>query len=256
MTKPVLYIKDAFIAFGSKTILDEVELCVYKHDKIALIGKNGEGKSTLMKIISGIYELDGGELWQLPGTRVGYLPQDFDYANKDITAYNYLNNMIAKDDESSHDFKIEIVTEPLGIDLQKNLKDCSGGEMRRVYLAGALINNPDILLLDEPTNHLDIATIEWLENYIKSYKKSIICISHDRAFLAKTTNKMVYLDRGKLHSSNKGYAHFDKWYEDLLEAENKALEKLEKKLDDEEMWKLKGVTARRKRNQLNLTAIS
>ncbi|MFN8912279.1 MAG: ABC-F family ATP-binding cassette domain-containing protein, partial [Alphaproteobacteria bacterium] len=228
-----------------------IEFSIYEGDKIALIGKNGEGKSTLMKMIAGIHEPDGGLIWTMPGIKVGYLPQNFDYS-KDKKTYEYIGESLEKTGEDLT-YKIDMLAEPLGIDKNKRLSQLSGGELRRVYLAKALLDEPDLLMLDEPTNHLDIATIEWLEGYVNSYQGAMCLISHDRTFLANVSQKMMWIDRGDIHIAKKGYKYFEEWSIELLEQEQREVERLRRKLTEEEQWKIQGVTARRKRNQKRLS---
>ncbi|MGV2432104.1 MAG UNVERIFIED_CONTAM: ATP-binding cassette domain-containing protein [Rickettsiaceae bacterium] len=152
-------------------------------------------------------------------------------------------------------FKADIIIQQLGLDPKASVANLSGGQIRRTYLAKALVEEPEILLLDEPTNHLDIALIEWLEEYIKNYSGAVICISHDRAFLNNVTNKIWWLDRGILRKSDKGFKHFEEWQDKVLAIEESSLKKLEKKMQVENVWLHQGVTARRKRNQGRLAQL-
>ncbi len=246
---PIYYIKSGNLNFAEKIILKDVEIYLYPGDKICLIGRNGCGKSSLLKIIIGDYELDKGELFQSPKTTIDYLTQDIN-TNLNQTIYDFILSQFI--DAATNKYQADIILEKLGLDGDINLSNASGGQLRRAYLAKVLVMQPDILLLDEPTNHLDIATIEWLEEYVKNYQGAIICISHDRAFLSNVTNKIWWLDRGKLRTSDKGFKYFDQWQEIITEQEEASLKKLNKKLDVENSWLSTGVTARRKRNQKRL----
>lgn len=249
MTTPIYYIKHGNLNFTDKAILPDLELYIYKGDKICLIGKNGCGKSSLMKVISGNYELDSGELFHDSRTKIDYLHQEVK-TNLNITIYDFILHQFTEHDIDQ--YKIDIILEKLQLDKNSNLADCSGGQIRRASLAKALVSEPDILLLDEPTNHLDISTIEWLEDFVKSYAGAIICVSHDRTFLTNVTNKIWWLDRGNLRKSDKGFKYFEEWQDIVIEQEEAILRKLNKKLDTENDWLQTGVTARRKRNQKRL----
>ncbi|XVN41488.1 MAG: ABC-F family ATP-binding cassette domain-containing protein [Rickettsia endosymbiont of Argas persicus] len=250
---PIYYIKNGNLSFADKIILSDLELYLYKGDKICLIGRNGCGKSSLMKVISEDYELDNGELFKDPAITIGYLKQDI-AIKLNSTVYDFILN--AKYNEKEIDkYQIDIILEKLQIKGTDSLCTYSGGQLRRASLAKALISEPEILLLDEPTNHLDIETIEWLEGFVKSYNGAIICVSHDRTFLSNVTNKIWWLDRGLLRKSDKGFKYFDEWQNIIIEQEEAILRKLNKKLAQENDWLNAGVTARRKRNQKRLAQL-
>lgn len=257
MTAPVLYLKNVSFSFGGKELFNDIDLMLYPGDKCALVGRNGEGKSTLLKLVCEEIHPDIGTYWKAPGLRIGYLPQN----NKEeveagLSTLQYLQKaqieLLEGEDVSDKQYKIDQVAGPLGVDYTKTLDQLSGGELKRVQLAKALLDHPDVLLLDEPTNHLDISTIEWLESFIASYNGSLVCISHDRTFLGNISNRMIWVDRGKIWTVDRSYKEFDKWYEQILEQENKELDRLKRKLSEEELWKQQGITARRKRNQRRL----
>lgn len=247
MSAPIYYIKNGHLGFGDKTLLANAELYVKREDRICLIGRNGCGKSSLMKVITGQYELDGGKCYMEPGMKIGYLQQDI----KNTTTGTILDFVMAGL-EPDEQYKADIVLNELQISGDLEMPNLSGGQFRRACLARALVQEPDILLLDEPTNHLDIELIEWLEGYIKSYPGAVICISHDRAFLNNVTNKIWWLDRTNLRKSEKGFKFFEDWQETVLQIEEAELLKLSKKMDTENVWLSQGVTARRKRNQRRL----
>ncbi|XVN43348.1 MAG: ABC-F family ATP-binding cassette domain-containing protein [Candidatus Rickettsia vulgarisii] len=249
MTTPIYYIKNGNLNFADKTILSDLELYIHRGNKICLIGRNGCGKSSLMKVISGNYELDSGELFHDSSTTIDYLHQEVK-TNLNISIYDFILDQFAENNVDQ--YKIDIILEKLHLDKNSNLSDCSGGQIRRASLAKALVSEPDILLLDEPTNHLDISTIEWLEDFVKSYAGAIICVSHDRTFLTNVTNKIWWLDRDNLRKSDKGFKYFEEWQGLVIEQEEAILRKLNKKLDIENDWLQTGVTARRKRNQKRL----
>lgn len=246
---PIYYIKNGNLHFADKILFSNLELYIYTGDKICLIGRNGCGKSSLMKVISGNYELDSGELFHDSSIKIDYLNQDV-RPNINMLVYDFVLQQLANTETDQ--YKVDIILDKLQLDKNNNLSNCSGGQIRRAHLAKALVSKPDILLLDEPTNHLDITTIEWLEDYVKSYQGAIICISHDKTFLSNVTNKIWWLDRGNLRKSDKGFKYFDEWQEIVIEQEEVILRKLNKKLDSENNWLNAGVTARRKRNQKRL----
>ncbi|PCJ29418.1 MAG: ABC transporter ATP-binding protein [Rickettsiales bacterium] len=242
---PIFYIKGGILNFGDKNIFSELELYVSKGDRICLVGKNGCGKSSLMKIIDGEYELDSGELFQDPVVNVGYLKQDVK-ERPECTIYDFV--MSGFKDPENNKYHADIILKQMEIDGTLMFNNCSGGQVRRVCLAKTLIDKPDILLLDEPTNHLDIKAIEWLETYLKGYEGAVICISHDRMFQENITNKVWWIDRGVLRKSNKGFKHYDQWHQEIIESEEAVLHKMNRKLNAEKSWLQGGVTGRRKRN--------
>ncbi len=242
----LLTVQDGLIRFGDKTLFEDLSFNIRQGEKVCLIGKNGAGKSTLMNIITGARELDEGMRWQLQGSTIGYLQQEIiPKPNQTVRDFIFeaLNNQ-----DGSHDYKIEIVVEPLQIHLDDKMTNLSGGQLRRAALARALVEEPDILLLDEPTNHLDLDIIEWLENYLKSYAGAIVCISHDKAFLGNVSEKVFWLDRGKLKICPRSFSFFEEWSGMLLEQEERELHNRQKVLDQEVEWASRGVKARRKRN--------
>lgn len=251
MSSSIYYIKGGSLSFGGKELFSEMEFFLNKTDRICLIGKNGCGKSSLMKIISNIYELDAGETYIDPYCRIGYLEQDMKLVSKG----NVRDFVIADLKDEKKKFKSDIILHQLGLSGKEECKNLSGGQIRRTYLAKALLEEPEILLLDEPTNHLDIALIEWLEDYIKSYRGAVICISHDRTFLNNVTNKIWWLDRCHLRKSDKGFKYFEEWQEEILQIEESSLHKLTKKMKVEEIWLNQGISARRKRNQGRLSQL-
>ena len=248
----ILSIKEAMVRFKDKPIFEDLNFNLHQKSRIALVGKNGSGKTTLMKMIAGEIELEGGERWLENKIEIGYLNQEFiNLSNKNIL--QELISTINHDEEKK--FKIDIITEALNINLKSKLIDLSGGQLRKVGLAKALINEPDILLLDEPTNHLDLEVIEWLENYLNKYNGTIICVSHDRTFLSNVTNKVFWIDRGNLKISPKGFKFFDEWSQSLLEQEEKELRNRKQSLSVDIEWASKGVKARVKRNVRRLEQI-
>ncbi|MDE1901966.1 MAG: ATP-binding cassette domain-containing protein [Alphaproteobacteria bacterium] len=242
----LLAVQDGVIRYGDKPLFEGLSFNIRDGEKTCLIGKNGAGKTTLMNIITGARELDEGTRWQLQGATVGYLQQDI-VPREGQTVRDFIFAALNNQD-GSHDYKIEIVVEPLQLHLDDKMTNLSGGQLRRAALARALVEEPDILLLDEPTNHLDLDIIEWLENYLKSYRGAMLCISHDKSFLAAVSQQVYWLDRGKLKICPRGFGFFEEWAAMQLEQEDRELHNRQKVLDIEVEWASRGVKARRKRN--------
>ncbi len=247
MQEPPIYtLKGISLAFGDNQLFEDVELFINRGDKISLIGRNGSGKSTLLKIIAGVIEPDAGEVFVQPNIKITYMPQEPNFAK-----YETLRDVVYSGvggDFEKNGYKADVWIEKLGILSKQQTTKASGGELRKAALAKALVDDPDILLLDEPTNHLDIKTIEILEKVISGFKGAVVLISHDRMFLEQTSSSTFWLDRGKMHRSNKGFKFFEEWQEQIINQELIEQANLNKKIMEETEWLQKGVTARRKRN--------
>ncbi len=240
-------LREVEIKFGKKVIFQDLNLNLHKGDMIALVGKNGVGKTTLMKTIYGDQDLDAGELWNYPGLKVGYFNQKFEKLDNKTIEENFSDLL----NEQNKHF-VDIFCNKLNLDKLANVEDLSGGQKRKVYLIRTLLKDSDVLLLDEPTNHLDLQCIEWLESYLRNLNKTIICVSHDRTFLSNFTNKVFWIDRGKLRVSPRGFKDFDKWSEELLDQEHRELRNRKQFVNIELEWANKGVKARVKRNEKRL----
>ena len=240
----IFSLRETSVSFGKKIIFDNLDVNIHRKDLIALIGKNGVGKSTLMRIISDKQDLDQGEVWKLNNIRVSFFSQKFEL-EESYSIENELLNILDIEEDS---FKIDIFCNNLQLNKKDIIKNLSGGQKRRVGLIKSLINESDILLLDEPTNHLDLECIIWLENYLKTFKGSIICVSHDRTFLSNFTNKVFWLDRGNLRVSPSGFKNFDRWSQEMFEQEARELKNRKQFVNIEVEWANKGVKARVKRN--------
>ena len=244
---PVYTLRNISLSFGDNRLFEDVTLAVNKGDKICLVGRNGSGKSTLLKVIAGLITPDGGEIFVQPGVVVSYMPQE-----PDLSAFATLKEAVLsgldKDETGANTYLADILLDKLKIDGALSPASASGGECRKAALARALVNNPDILLLDEPTNHLDITTIETLEDIIKDFRGAVIVISHDRMFLKDVSTATFWLDRGRMHLSNKGFSFFESWQEEIINQEIINQNTLNKKIAEETEWLHKGVTARRRRN--------
>lgn len=244
----ILSLHDAYVTFGVKPLFEELSFVIHEGDKICLVGKNGAGKTTLMQLISGARELDGGKRWSEPGLHVGYLTQD---AAPQVgkTVFDYVFEGLPEDQQNDdYAYKVDVILEPLGLKADTITDTLSGGQIRRAALARALVEEPDILMLDEPTNHLDLGAIEWLESFLKQYRGTLLCVSHDKTFLANISNKIFWLDRGHIRVCPKGFGYFDEWSTMLIEQEARELAKRQKLVDQEVEWANRGVKARRKRN--------
>jgi len=240
----IFSLRDVNIKFGKKEIFNGLNLNIHRNDLIALVGKNGVGKTTLMKIIMGNQEIDNGELWSYPNLKITYFTQNFKI-NFSKTVEEEMMNVILKEDEK---FKIDIYCDNLNLNKKDKIENLSGGQKRRIALAKSLIPDSDIVLLDEPTNHLDLECIQWLENHLRELKKVMLCVSHDRTFLSNFTNKVFWLDRGDLKVSPKGFKNFDSWSEELLNQEARELRNRKQFVNLEVEWAQRGVKARVKRN--------
>lgn len=272
---------------GDQKILDETSLAIENNERICLIGRNGAGKSTLLKLITGEIEADSGEIQKQGNIRISQLAQCLPEA-LDFTVHEYVLEGLQdlrvnldtyhelsqqKLDKASlrelenlqHDIeahggwnldqRVNTILSELGLPAETRLGELSGGWRRRVSLARALVNNPDLLLLDEPTNHLDISTIQWLENRINGFSGSILFVTHDRAFLKRIANRIIELDRGRLSSWPGGYEQYLIKKEKFLEDEAKHNSLFDKRLAEEEIWIRQGIKARRTRNEGRVRAL-
>jgi ATP-binding cassette subfamily F protein uup len=251
MAPPLIQLKDIALTFGGTPLLEGVELSVSAGERVALVGRNGSGKSTLLKIAAGMIEADRGTRFVQPGATVRYLPQEPDFAGA-ASVLDYVEAGLGPGDD--HHRANALVGE-LGLSGSEDPANISGGEARRAALARVLAPSPDILLLDEPTNHLDLPTIEWLERTLAAMRTALVVISHDRRFLANLTRATVWLDRGLTRRTERGFAAFEAWRDEVLAEEETTQHKLDRKIVAEEHWLRYGVTARRKRNVRRLGAL-
>lgn len=289
----LVQLKNIHLAFGVAPILDGVNFSLEHGERVCLIGRNGEGKSTLLKLISKDLQPDDGEVLIKDGLCISMLAQDVPNqsdsvldvvmgGNEEIAtalkAYHQASDACAAGDASacnrmSHlqhtldtlqgwDFerKARALIDSMGLDADVRLDSLSGGRKRRVLLARALVVEPDILLLDEPTNHLDIQSIDWLENFLLSERLTVLFITHDRKFVDKLATRIIELDRGQLSSYDvsqgaKGYARYQELKELELASEQKSFAEFDKKLAQEEAWIRQGIKARRTRNEGRVRAL-
>jgi ATP-binding cassette subfamily F protein uup len=246
---PLLALRSAGLQFDGRSLFSDVSVALGTGDRVCLVGRNGTGKSTLLKALAGQIELDSGSLFRQPGARVAYVPQQPDF-DASLTAAEFIAQGLSPDSEAAaRGHLIEAALAEAGVAAERPLVNLSGGESRRVSLAQALIGDPDILLLDEPTNHLDIAAVEWLEELLTAHRAGLLLISHDRAFLKRLSHRTLWLDRGSLREHDQGYSGFEEWSEGILAAESAAEARLDKQIARETIWSREGISARRKRNQ-------
>jgi ATP-binding cassette subfamily F protein uup len=250
MAAPVLAFENLGLVQGSGWLFRGLDLFVAPRDRLALIGRNGAGKTTLLKCLAGLIETDEGRRTIQPGVKVVLLEQD-----PRVEGFATLRDFALNGSDAPPAHEVDAIASQIGIDLDREAATASGGERRRAAIARALAQDPQVLLLDEPTNHLDLAAIEWLEDWLSRYSGAFIAISHDRTFLKRLTRSSLWLERGSLRRAEIGFGGFEAWTEKVFEEEARNAERLDAKLKLEEHWLLRGVTARRRRNQGRLTKL-
>ncbi|MEQ1550053.1 ABC-F family ATP-binding cassette domain-containing protein [Sphingorhabdus sp.] len=247
---PILSWENLGLQQGSGWLFRDLDMAIGPRDRLALIGRNGAGKTTMLRLIAGDVEADKGTRSVQPGTRIVMLEQD-----PFFTGYDTLLDFALSGKDAPPQHEVEAIAGQLGIDLSRKADSASGGERRRAALAKALASEPDLLLLDEPTNHLDLAAIDWLEDWLSRYKGAFVVISHDRTFLTRLTKATLWIDRGSMRRKDIGFGGYDAWTEQVYAEEARAADKLDAKLKIEAHWLERGVTARRKRNQGRLAKL-
>ncbi|KAA1155162.1 ABC transporter ATP-binding protein [Pseudoalteromonas sp. FUC4] len=280
----LIRILKAQLAFGTHALLNKADAVIESGERVCVVGRNGAGKSTLLKVLDGQVVLDDGEINQLGGIRISRLEQDppkgasgtvFDYVaqgmpeianllidfhhvsnelqtqctDKLLNKLERLSNQLEAADGWRFDSRIQLVLTQLELTPEAKLESLSGGWLRKVALARALVSEPDLLLLDEPTNHLDMASVMWLEQFLKEFKGGIVFISHDRAFIRAVATRILDLDRGKLISYPGDYATYLEQKAHDLKVEEAQNALFDKRLAEEETWIRQGVKARRTRNE-------
>ena len=287
---PIMTLNHLDKAFGSQVLLDNVSLSIGKGVRIGLIGRNGEGKSTLLKIIAGLVDSDSGEVTLRNGVKVAYLPQA-PHFDKGQTVFHVvadglgavailLENYQTALQRLEHDTsdaalkhvsslqaeleragawqlhaRIEMAISKLSLEPQRDVGELSGGWLRRVALARSVVSKPDVLLLDEPTNHLDVASIEWLEDFVADFPGSVLFITHDRYFLDAVAEEIIELDRGHLTHFPCSYAEYLEKKAEMLAVEESQNRKFDTMLAGEERWIRRGIPARRRRNEGRVRAL-
>lgn len=286
---PLLRLSNISIAFGTHALLNNADFQLDAGERVGLLGRNGEGKSTLMKIIAGNIHADHGDLWQQPELKLAWLEQSPDLPDDAtiydavaaglgelgewITRYHHLSmTMDYEDDKALNELgdlqhklesqngwhfqqRVEATLSKLELPPELKISDLSGGWKRRVALAKALVIEPEVLLLDEPTNHLDFESITWLEDQLLNFQGAVLFVTHDRAFLQKLATRIIDLDRGNLVSWQGTYDDYLRRKAAALEDEANQNAEFDKKLADEEVWIRQGVKARRTRNEGRVRAL-
>ena len=249
-SSPLIQLNNISLTFGENSVFSNVNLVVDRADRIALVGRNGCGKSTLMKVLAGLVETDSGSRIMSPGTNLSYMEQDPDMRN-----FSTLGDYASSSLTSNETYKLEAFSNGLKLNLSSPVVSASGGEKRRASLAKLLAEEPEIMLLDEPTNHLDIEAIFWLEAELRRVKSAFIMISHDRAFLRALSKSTIWIDRGETRRQNKSFEAFEDWRDRLWEEEDLARHKLDQKIKTEARWAVEGISGRRKRNMGRVRAL-
>ncbi|BDY05030.1 ABC transporter ATP-binding protein [Ferrimonas sp. YFM] len=286
----LIRINDGQLAFGHIPMLDHAEFVLENRERVCLVGRNGAGKSSLLKVLAGLQELDDGTITSDSGVKIAYLPQDpprtqqgsvYHYValglaevGELLERYQTMSQKVAEDPNEANLAKLHRIQEEmeqkgawsaeqqieqtlsrLNLDGDVPMSDLSGGWQRRAALARALVRRPDVLLLDEPTNHLDIDAIEWLEELLKGFDGSIVFVSHDRGFIRRVATRIVDLDRGQLNSFPGDYERYLVSKEELLRVEEEQAAEFDRKLALEETWIRQGIKARRTRNEGRVRAL-
>jgi ABC transport system ATP-binding/permease protein len=280
----LLGMQDVGIAFGGPAVLDHARFAIERGERVCLLGRNGAGKSTVMKLLDGTIVPDSGEIVRQTGISVARLeqevPANIDGSTFDVVAAGLgeVGHLLARYHQASHrvsasataaalreldrlhhaleaasawqvNTRVETVLLHLGLDADAPFAGASGGTKRQILLARALVREPDVLLLDEPTNHLDVDAIEWLETFLIERGTTLLFVTHDRAFLRRVATRIIELDRGKLVDWGSNYDTYLQRKEASLEAEEREWEEFDKKLAKEEVWIRTGIQARRTRNE-------
>ncbi len=247
----LLTLKDISLALGGPHLMAGVDLRIEKGERICLIGRNGEGKTTLLRLMGGELSPDSGEMIRLPGMRVATLPQSVpaDRSGSALDVAREPGPDVAPDGDAPAEHVATRTLTMLGMDPTADFSSLSTGGRRRVLLAGALAREPDLLLLDEPTNHLDIAAISWLEDHLARSHSTMMFVTHDRAMVRRLATRILELDRGRLFDWPSDYDTFVKRRDEALEAEASANAEFDKRLAREEVWIRRGVRERRTRNE-------
>ena len=283
---PLVRLDKVALNFGTHILLDEVDFTLKKGSKIGLLGRNGAGKTTFMKVIAGSMQPDSGERWLRPGVEVAWLEQSLpeadeqsvydmvaggleevgellkqyhhmiaDYENADTAKLERVQGELEAKQGWSLGQKVDTVITQLQLPADKLMSELSGGWRKRVALARALVREPEFLLLDEPTNHLDVPAIEWLEKQLQEYNGAVLLVTHDRTFLQNVVNKIVEIDRGHLYEFEGTFQKFLDFREQQLASEERANKLFDKKLAEEEVWIRQGIKARRTRNEGRVRAL-
>ena len=257
---PILSAQNILLRFGGPPLLDNVSFDIEAGDRICLVGRNGEGKSTLLKILTGEMEANSGDIVKKSGLRVSRMIQEIP-AHMEGTVRDVVMSGVAAVTgnhdvgDSARNSHAEAILGKTGIAADALYDSLSGGQKRRVLFARAVAENPDLLLLDEPTNHLDIPAIQWLEGIVSRLECAVLFVSHDRAFVRRVATRIFELDRGRVRSWDFPYDKFVQFRDQALAEEEKANALFDKRLAEEEVWIRKGIQARRTRNEGRVRAL-
>jgi len=251
---PIVRLDKVSLSYGLKPLLDHVDLQIRRGERVCLLGRNGEGKSSLLRLVNRESVPDSGEVWVRPGARIATLAQEV-AAGSEQTVVEIVRGGTTHAEDWQADLEVDQVVARLGLDRDAPLSALSGGWRRRTMLGRALVSAPDLLLLDEPTNHLDIEAITWLEEMMLEFAGALLFISHDRAFVRRLATRIVELDRGQLRVWPGGYDDYVVQKQAALEVEAKHAALFDKKLAQEEAWIRQGVEARRTRNEGRVRAL-
>ena len=250
----LLSLNNASLSYGGRPLLDNVKLHIERTDRICLLGMNGTGKTSLMRVLAGEMAPDTGQVIRPSGLHVTYLPQQVTAdLSGDVLDVVYPNHASATHGHGL--LEAQQIMSRLHLDPTAEFASLSGGTRRRVLLAKALLGRPDVVLLDEPTNHLDVDSIAWLETFLLRHVRTFLFVTHDRSFLRRLASRVIELDRGVLSDWNCDYDTFLERKEQSLQAETRQWEQLDQRLKKEEVWKRQGVKARTVRNQGRLRAL-
>ncbi|MBW8073245.1 MAG: ATP-binding cassette domain-containing protein [Ferrovum sp.] len=245
---PLILLDAVSLAFGLDPLLDHIDFQIDPGERIGLIGRNGGGKSTLLRIVLGTLTPDEGKVWRQPGLRMGYVPQEPEL-DPESSIFDAVAQGLTECGLPVASYQVERQLSQMGLDPEGQVGQLSGGWKKRVALARALVGEPDLLILDEPTNHLDVAAIERLEGALRNFPGAVLFITHDRHFLDQVVTRVVELDRGKLSTFGASFADYLRRKAEQLASEALEQRRFDKLLSQEEVWIRKGVQARRTRNE-------
>ncbi|MGO3871088.1 MAG: ATP-binding cassette domain-containing protein [Alcaligenes sp.] len=248
MSNNLISLTDVQLAFGHHPLLDHADLVIQRNERIGLIGRNGAGKSSLLKILDQRQAPDDGQVKRLGGLKIATVEQEPEL-DPEVSIYDFLCGDFTETEDWQRPARVNALMDKLGLNPDALTGSLSGGQRKRVALANALVEEPDLLLLDEPTNHLDFDGILWLEQLLLDFRGSAVIITHDRRFLDVVTTRIIELDRGKLFSFPGNFSQWQERKAEFLEAEKQQNAKFDKFLAQEEVWIRKGVQARRTRDE-------
>jgi ATP-binding cassette subfamily F protein uup len=254
---PLLTLEQVGLAYGHLPLFEAADLRIEPGERIALIGRNGSGKSSLLKVVSGEQLPDSGTVWRTPGLRIARLDQEVaaEASSRTVRAQIAEGLCHVRHEIWDVEHRIDAVISRLALPGDRAVGELSGGWRRRALLGKALVSEPDLLLLDEPTNHLDIDAIRWLEETVNQLPGALLFVTHDRTFLDRVATRIVELDRGRLVSSPGSYANYLEKKAAALESEARDWARFDKKLAQEETWLRRGIKARRTRDEGRVRAL-